>query len=332
VRDGLVSWLDRWAATLDRSVTFLCGKLGLHESRLREWRSRVGQVNKHNGAQPKETWVDAETRQKIIDFYLAHPEDGYRRCTYMMLDADVAAVCPATVYNTLKKAGVLRRREVRKSKKGDGFVQPLTLHEQWHTDITYIRIGTKYYYLISFLDGFSRMIVHSELREAMTDLDVNIAFQRALENCPEAVRDKVRVISDNGGQYTGKEFHNMITAYGLNHTTTSPYYPQSNGKIERWQQTCKLVIREKHLDSKEHAQEIVDAFVKHYNEVRLHSALGYITPKDMAGGRQAAIHAERDRKLAAARDKRGYVVAVKKAKVAMTSQEQVAPSAAEAMP
>ena len=139
-----------------------------------------------------------------------------------------------------------------------------------------------------------------------------------VENCCNSAR----LISDNGKQFTGKEFANMIATYGLSHSTTAVYYPQSNGKIERWHQTFKIVIRPKHLNSLEHAQEIVDAIVKHYNEVRLHSAIGYITPKDMLEGRQAAIHAERDRKLAAARQARGYVRAPKKlAKQAQDSQE-----------
>lgn len=42
----------------------------------------------------------------------------------------------------------------------------------------------------------------------------------------------------------------------------------------------------------------------HYNNVRLNSATGYITPKDMLAGRQQEIHAERDRKLEAARRRR----------------------------
>jgi transposase InsO family protein len=312
------------------SLNFICGKLGLYEARVLDWRRRRGRPNQHNGAQPKETWIEESIRQKIIQFYLEHEEDGYRRCAYMMLDADIAAVCPTTVYNVLKKAGALRTRQSKPSSKGKGFHQPKRVHEQWHSDITYIKIGSKYFYLISFLDGFSRMIVHSELREAMSDLDVNIAFQAALEACPEAAKAQVRVISDNGGQYTGKEFRNMIVAYGLAHTRTSPYYPQSNGKIERWHQTLKIDISEKHLDSKEHAQEIVTAFVKHYNEVRLHSALGYITPKDMAEGRQASIHAERDRKLEQARELRGWSRMPKAMKTdTNTSSQETCPQGCE---
>ena len=45
-------------------------------------------------------------------------------------------------------------------------------------------------------------------------------------------------------------------------------------------------------------------YVEHYNNVRLNSAIGYTTPKDMLAGRQQEIHADRDRKLEAARNQR----------------------------
>jgi putative transposase len=48
----------------------------------------------------------------------------------------------------------------------------------------------------------------------------------------------------------------------------------------------------------------VAGYIEHYNNVRLNSAIGYITPKDMLAGRQQEIHADRDRKLEAARQQR----------------------------
>jgi putative transposase len=86
---------------------------------------------------------------------------------------------------------------------------------------------------------------------------------------------------------------------------TSPYYPQSNGKIERWHQTLKVdAIRPVQPATLEQARALVARFVDHYNTVRLHSALGYITPADFLAGRGPAIWAERDRKLEAARELR----------------------------
>ena len=52
------------------------------------------------------------------------------------------------------------------------------------------------------------------------------------------------------------------------------------------------------------ARRLVNGYVDHYNDVRLNSDIGYITPKDMLAGRQQEIHAERDRKLREARKQR----------------------------
>ena len=81
-----------------------------------------------------------------------------------------------------------------------------------------------------------------------------------------------------------------------------PIYPQSNGKIERWHKSLKSeCIRPGTPLSLEDAQRLVQAYVEHYNNIRLNSAIGYITPQDMLAGRQQEIHRERDRKLEAGR-------------------------------
>ena len=78
MRDGLVAWLDRWASQLDRSVTFLCGKLGLHESRLREWRSRVGQKTKGTplGAAVLEYRLRYHRMPRAGDMFVVHSSFG----------------------------------------------------------------------------------------------------------------------------------------------------------------------------------------------------------------------------------------------------------------
>jgi hypothetical protein len=91
----------------------------------------------------------------------------------------------------------------------------------------------------------------------------------------------------------------------MTHVRTSPYYPQSNGKVERWHKSLKgECIRPGTPLSLEDARRLVEGYVEHYNNVRLNSAVGYITPKDMLAGRQQEIHRERDRKLEATREQR----------------------------
>jgi len=119
--------------------------------------------------------------QTFIAYYHDHPLEGYRRLTYMMMDDDIVAVSPSSVYRVLSGAGLLSRWNHKASKKGAGFQQPLKGHEHWHIDISYINIRGTFYYLCSILDGFSRYIVHWEIRESMTEADVEIILQRARE-------------------------------------------------------------------------------------------------------------------------------------------------------
>jgi len=117
--------------------------------------------------------------------------------------------------------------------------------------------------------------------------------------------ERPRIISDNGPQFIAKDFKEFIRIRGMTHVRTSPYYPQSNGKIERFHKSYKTeCVREKVPLSLEDAQRITAGYVTHYNESRLHSAIGYVTPKDKLLGNDPAIHAARDRKLAEARERR----------------------------
>jgi transposase InsO family protein len=114
-----------------------------------------------------------------------------------------------------------------------------------------------------------------------------------------------RIISDNGPQFVARDFKEFIRVCGMTHVKTSPYCPHSNGKIERFHRTIKGdCIRTETPLGLEEAQRIVARYVEHYNTVRLHSALGYITPKDKLEGRGSVIFAERDRKLEQARERR----------------------------
>ena len=136
----------------------------------------------------------------------------------------------------------------------------------------------------------------------MTEADIEITLERAKERYPGA---KPRIISDNGPQFIAKDFKEFIRISGMTHVRTSPYYPQSNGKIERWHKSLKgECIRPGTPLSLEDALRLVEGYVEHYNNVRLNSAIGYITPKDMLAGHQQEIQAERDRKLEAARKQR----------------------------
>ena len=294
----MASWAAKTELPAERFITWV----GVARGKFFDWRKRYGKVNEHNALVPRDHWLTDEEQQAILAFHAQNPLEGYRRLTFMMLDQDVAAASASSVYRVLARAGVLDRWNRRPSKKGTGFVQPVRAHEHWHVDIAYLNLGGTFYYLCSLLDGASRAIVHWEIREAMTEADVECIILRARELYPD---EHPRIISDNGPQFIAKDFKEFIRVMGMTHVRTSPYYPQSNGKLERYHKTIKgEAIRPGQPATLDEARALVARFVEHYNNVRLHSAIGYITPADFLAGRAEAIWAERDRKLEAARQAR----------------------------
>lgn len=290
------------AAQTELPATQLVAWIGISASKFYAWKQRYGRVNEHNAWIPRDHWLEDWEKRAVIDFYQAHPGDGYRRVTYMLMDADIVAVSPSSVYRVLSQAGVLRRWERSASKKGNGFVQPLVPHAHWHIDVSYLNLSGTFYYLCSILDGYSRYIVHHEIRERMTERDVEIIVQRALEGFPKV---RPRVISDNGPQFIANDFKAFIRIKGMDHVRTSPYYPQSNGKLERWHKSLKReCIRPKTPLNLDEAKRLVAAYVADYNHRRLHSAIGYVTPADMLAGKAPEILANRERKMAEARQRR----------------------------
>ena len=325
----MVDFLKHMHTLTDIALGSLLRWCELCPRKFARWRERYGQANEHNAQVPRDHWLEPGEKQAIVDYARQHPLEGYRGLTFMMIDAEVAAVAPSTTYRVLKDAGLIGRAGGRPSRKGAGFVQPLAPHEHWHVDFSYLNIGGVFYFLCAVLDGCSRMIVawdicfapppgRSPLRGSlsagclaplgwptMREIDSEIVLQKAREAYPEA---RPRIITDQGSQFKSREFKAFIAQWQASHVMTSPYYPQSNGKLERFHQTLKdQAIRPLTPLDVEDAKRITGDFIEYYNTTRLHSAIGYIAPKDRLEGRQDQIHAARDKKLEEARSRRKVV-------------------------
>lgn len=300
----MIDFIHYWRKRAEFPVTKLLRWIGLRTSKYYDWKQRYGRVNEHNSSTPRDHWLTDEEKRTICWYYREHRESGYRRLTYMMMDEDVVAVSPSSVYRVLKAEDLLGSvsRPGGGSRKGMGFEQPLGVHEHWHIDICYINICGTFYYLCTILDGYSRYVINFGIGETMTERDVELILEQAKEKYAGV---KSRIISDNGPQFIAKDFKEYIRLSGMTHIRTSPYYPQSNGKIERWHQSLKAEsIRQRVPLSLEDARRVVGEYIREYNERRLHSAIGYVTPLTKMEGKEKAIWAERDRKLSNARAKR----------------------------
>jgi len=109
----------------------------------------------------------------------------------------------------------------------------------------------------------------------------------------------------DGPQFVAKDFKEFIRLAGMTHVRTSPFYPQSNGKLERWHHSLKSeAVRLQSLSDRGEAERVIAEYIRYYNEERLNSAIGYIAPADKLAGREKLIFAGRDRKLEEARKRR----------------------------
>jgi transposase InsO family protein len=171
------------------------------------------------------------------------------------------AVSPSTVFRLLREAGLSSRWTLPEGRKASwqGFHQPKSPHEQWHTDIAYINLRGTHYFFISVLDGYSRAIVFWDLCLSMTTADVELVIQRAWETLPKGMANP-RIISDNGPQYLSTEFRSYLRDQEVVHSRIRVGHPQSNGKIERFHQTLKAeCVRTHALGGFEEAKTIIEA-------------------------------------------------------------------------
>jgi putative transposase len=303
VRDGVVEYAQVMHQKAAIPMERLIGWIGITRSKYYQWGGRMGRANAHNGRIVKKHWVLPWEREAIMGYARKHLEEGYRRMTYMMLDEDVVAVSPSTTYRVLKGAGLLQRWNTGKARrKGHGFEQPTRPHEHWHTDIKYVNYHGSFLFLIGVFDGYSRGMVHHELRMSMTEHDVQVTLERAHEKYPN---ERPRIISDNGPQFISRDFAEFLRLKGLQHVRTSIAYPQGNGKIERFHGTISVeCLRKRSFLDLEDARRQIDEYVEYYNKHRLHSALYYLTPDDFMNGRVEGRLRGREEKLQQARQNR----------------------------
>ncbi|NLX05070.1 MAG: DDE-type integrase/transposase/recombinase [Phycisphaerae bacterium] len=242
-----------------------------------------------------------EERGAIVDYALSHPEVRHRELAWKMLDEGVCAVSASSVYRVLGEEHLIGRWAPKARAKGQGRQErPGRPDELWQTDIRYTKVNERSYYLLTFMDVYSRYIVYHELLRTMDGLSVSIAAAAALAALPAGATPTIQ--SDHGSCFISGDFAATLRENRITHTRIRPHTPTDNAEIERCQRTIGEAIDQQEPDSYGEAQRVVDAVIDHYNHERLHSALGFLRPIDYYRGNPEALLAERRRKLATARE------------------------------
>ncbi len=269
------------------------------ESAVKEHKERAPRVARITGPRPT---PDEETAVRA--YALEHPRLGYKRLAWQMLDADVAALRPWQVYETLRQLDLIARRPNEPDQAMRRPEPPKRPDEVWHIDLMYVHLSGRWYYLVDIIDGYSRFLVHWTLNATMLAETVTLTVQEALDRLarmgPKPEKPP-RIIHDHGSQFVCSEWHSLVKNSGLTDIKTRVAHPQSNGVVERLHRTHR---EEAGLDEDAGYHAALDQFARwsrYYNQERPHSALKHLCPFDYYRGNPQARLAERRNKLADAR-------------------------------
>lgn len=237
----------------------------------------------------------------VISYRKLHPDIGYRKLAWQMVDENIACLSETAVYNILSEHNMLSGWQPTPGAPAEKEYRhkPKYPHHHWHTDIAYIKIQGVFYFLIMMLDGYSRFVLDWELMPDMLGSSVESFVQRVKEKYPYA---KPRLINDNGSQFISLDFKRLLEKLEIQQVFTRRNHPQTNGKIERLNGTVKSeAIRPNSPASYQEAWNILNTYSYEYNYQRLHAGIKYLRPADMFFGRGDKILSEREHKLSGAR-------------------------------
>ena len=295
VRQRAESEIMRLKGLTELPLEVLLEHAGISMRTWREWQTRRGVETRHNNNIPRNYYLTPEEILAIVAYCGENALKGYRVLCWEMVDGNVAFVSPGSVYNVIKRHDLGKKWAELEEEMKKGFEQPKAVHEQWHIDFSYIRIGGAFYYFLGILDGYSRRLLNWRLCRDMEGINADVLVMQTKEMYPEA---NPRLISDNGSQFVSRDFKELLAYLELEHTFTSANHPQSNGKLERFHRTLKSEhVRRSAYFSYEDACIRMASWIAYYNGERLHSAICYLTPNDVFYGKKEKRLAERREKL-----------------------------------
>lgn len=280
----------------------LLGFYGIKKSTYYGWFDDEGLLKEAKPRKPINTRKVLQTEiDAVVNYRKLHPNEGYRKLTWMMIDEGVACLSESAVYDILQAHQMLSGWQPTPGEPAakEYRHKPKYPHHHWHTDIAYIKIQGVFYFLIMMLDGYSRFVLDWELMPDMLGSSVESFVQRVKEKYPHA---KPRLINDNGSQFISLDFKRLLEKLEIQQVFTRRNHPQTNGKIERLNGTVKSeAIRPNSPQSFQEAWEILNNYSYQYNYQRLHAGIKYLRPADMFFGRARKILSDREHKLSAAR-------------------------------
>jgi RNA-directed DNA polymerase len=271
-------------------------ELGIPRSTYYRWRQgQRGQGLESHSGEGRRPWnrLTPEEDGKVLAVAREAPELSSRQLAAWITDNAGFAVSESTVYRILRREGLVKRPEVQLVAGKEYHTKTTGPHQMWATDASYFRVvGWGYYYLVTVMDDYSRFILAWKLQRDMAADSLIEVIQEAVDATGMAevpVEDRTKLLSDNGPGYVSRAFRDYLHLVGLRHILAAPFHPQTNGKLERYQQTVKQEVNQVPYELPSQLERAIAAFVDYYNFHRYHKALGNVTPADVLYGRRQQI-------------------------------------------
>jgi transposase InsO family protein len=264
--------------------------MGIPKSSYYRWRQRKADSGKR-----KRPWnrITPEEDGKILAVARESPELSSRQLSAWITDNAGFAVSESTVYRILRREGLVKRQETQPSAADEYHTKTMRPYQMWATDASYFRVvGWGYYYLVTVMDDYSRFILGWKLQKDMSANSLIKVIQEAVDATGMTdvpVEDRTKLLSDNGAGYVSKAFRDYLHLVGIGHILAAPYHPQTNGKVERYQQSLKREVNQLPYEFPSQLELAIVDFVDYYNYRRYHKALGNVTPADVLYGRREEI-------------------------------------------
>jgi len=262
--------------------------LGIPKSSYYRWRQGQS-VNR------KRPWnrITPEEEDKILAIARESPELSSRQLSAWITDNEGFAVSESTVYRILRREGLVKRQETQLSAANEYHTKTTRPHQMWATDASYFRVvGWGYYYLVTVMDDYSRFILAWKLQKDMSANSLIEVVQKAVDATGMTdvpVEDRTKLLSDNGAGYVSRAFRDYLNLVGIGHILAAPFHPQTNGKVERYQQSLKREVNQLPYELPSQLEQAIADFVDYYNYRRYHKALGNVKPADVLYGRRGYI-------------------------------------------
>ncbi len=264
--------------------------LGIPKSSYYRWRR--GQPDSGNRRRP---WnrITPEEEDKVLAVAREFPDLSSRQLSAWITDNKGFAVSESTVYRILRREGLVKRQETQLMAAKEYHTKTTRPHQMWATDASYFRVvGWGYYYLVTVMDDYSRFILAWKLQKDMSANSLIEVVQEAVDATGMTdvpVDDRTRLLSDNGAGYVSRAFRDYLHLVGIGHILAAPYHPQTNGKVERYQQSLKREVNQLPYELPSQLERAIADCADYYNHRRYHKALGDVAPADVLYGRRKQI-------------------------------------------